>query len=47
MVQKIQEQFENDIKEIVTYQKNENKEDVLIILNMEPVTTRIRRSIAA
>ena len=47
MVQKVQEQFENDIKEIVTYKKNENKEDVLIILNIEPIATRIRRSIAA
>lgn len=47
MVQKVQEQFENDIKEIVTYQKDADKEDVLIILNMEPVTNRVRKSIAA
>lgn len=47
MVQKVQDQFENDIKEIVTFQQSEEKEGVLIILNMEPVTSRIKKSIAA
>ncbi|MGZ3789991.1 MAG: chemotaxis protein CheW [Bacteriovorax sp.] len=47
MVQKVQDQFENDIKEIVTFQQAEDKEGVLIILNMEPVTERIKKSIAA
>ncbi len=47
MVQKVQDQFEKDIKEIITIKQEENKEGVLIILNMEPVTTRIKHSISA
>jgi purine-binding chemotaxis protein CheW len=47
MVQKVQDQFENDIKEIITFQQGEDKEVVLIILNMEPVTSRVKKSIAA
>jgi purine-binding chemotaxis protein CheW len=47
MVQKVQDQFENDIKEIITFQQGEDKEGVLIILNMEPVTSRVKKSIAA
>lgn len=47
MVQRAQDQFQNDIKEIVTYQQQDEKEGVLIILNIEPVTSRIRGSIAA
>jgi purine-binding chemotaxis protein CheW len=47
MVQKVQDQFQNDIKEIITFQQGEQKEGVLIILNMEPVTSRIKNSIAA
>ncbi|MBC7538527.1 MAG: chemotaxis protein CheW [Bacteriovorax sp.] len=47
MVQKVQDQFQDDIKEIVTFQQGEEKEGVLIILNMEPVTTRVKKHIAA
>lgn len=47
MVQKVQNQFGNDIKEIVTFQQDEDKEGVLIILNMGPVTSRIKQSVAA
>lgn len=47
MVQKIQDKFNNDIKEIITFKKSEDKEGVLVILNMEPVTMRIKQSIAA
>ena len=47
MVQKVQDQFEKDIKEIITIKQEEQKEGVLIILNMEPVTTRIKHSISA
>ena len=47
MVQKVQDKFQNDIKEIITFKKTEDKEGVLVILNMEPVTMRIKQSIAA
>ena len=47
MVQKVQDQFQDDIKEIVTFQQEEDKENVLIILNMEPVTFRVKKHIAA
>lgn len=47
MVQKARDQFENDIKEIITFEMEEHKEGALIILNMGPVTDRIRKSIAA
>lgn len=41
MVQNVKEKFENDIKEIVTVNHQE-KEGVLIILNMAPVISRIK-----
>lgn len=41
MVQNVKEKFENDIKEIVTVNHQE-KEGVLIILNMDPVISRIK-----
>lgn len=44
MVQQIKNQFENDIKEIVSIPMKDDKESALIILNMEPVTERIRKS---
>lgn len=47
IVQQVKNHFENDIKEIVSFPINENKEGALIILNMEPVTERIRRSMCA
>jgi purine-binding chemotaxis protein CheW len=47
MVQKVHDQFENDIKEIIAFKQSEQKEGILVILNMEPVTSRIRQSIAA
>ena len=47
MVQKVQDQFDKDIKEIISFKQSENKEAVLVILNMEPVTSRIKQSIAA
>lgn len=47
MVQKARDRFENDIKEIISFQQSENREGVLIILNMEPVTSRIKKSLAA
>ncbi len=47
MVQNVKSQFENDIKEIITFQEQEKKEGVLIILNMEPVTSRIKKSLAS
>lgn len=48
MVQKVQNQFAADIKEIITIPKEDHeREAVLIILNMEPVTSRIKKSIAA
>jgi purine-binding chemotaxis protein CheW len=47
MVKNVQEQFDKDIKEIITFKQNEDKEGILVILNMEPVTHRIKQSIAA
>lgn len=41
MVQNVKEKFENDIKEIVTV-NHQDKEGVLIILNMGPVISRIK-----
>lgn len=41
MVQNVKEKFSNDIKEIVTINQNE-KESVMIILNIEPVIARIK-----
>jgi purine-binding chemotaxis protein CheW len=47
MVQKVQDQFEKDIKEIISFTQAEKKDAVLVILNMEPVTSRIKQAIAA
>lgn len=47
MVQKIQSQFENDIKEIVTFKQTPEKEAALVILNVGPLTSRIRETMAA
>lgn len=47
LVQQVKNQFENDIKEIVSIAVNDEKEGALIILNMLPVTERIRKSISA
>ncbi len=47
MVQRVQDKFANDIKEIITFKQAEEKDGVLVILNMEPVTSRIKNSIAA
>jgi len=47
MVQSVQDKFENDIKEIISVKQSENKEAVLVILNMEPVTSRIKQSMAS
>lgn len=47
MIQKVQDKFENDIKEVIAFQQEEHKEGVLIILNMGPLTSRIRKTIAA
>lgn len=46
LTQKIQGQFQNDIKEIVSVAVGE-KESALIILNIESVTSRIRSAKAA
>ncbi len=47
MVQNIQDKFEKDIKEIISFKQSENKDAILVILNMGPVTSRIKLSIAA
>lgn len=47
LVQQVKSQFENDIKEIVSIPVLENKDAALIILNMEPVSERIRRAMCA
>lgn len=47
MTQQVSGQFGADIKEIVSIPLDENKDGALIILNMEPVTERIRRSMSA
>lgn len=47
LVQQVKDQFENDIKEIVSYAKDNQRETVLIILNINPVTERIKKSICA
>lgn len=41
MIQNVKEKFENDIKEVVTVNQ-QDKEGILIILNMEPVISRIK-----
>lgn len=47
MVQKVRDQFENDIKEIISFQHGDERESALMILNMGPVTSRIKKSMAA
>jgi len=47
LVQQVKDQFENDIKEIVSYAKDNQRETALIILNINPVTERIKKSMCA
>jgi purine-binding chemotaxis protein CheW len=47
MVKNVQEQFDKDIKEIISFKQNDDKESILVILNMEPVSHRIKQTIAA
>jgi len=47
MVKSVQEQFDKDIKEIISFKQNDDKESILVILNIEPVTQRIKQSVAA
>lgn len=48
MVQNVKNTFENDIKEIITIKKaEENKDSVLVILNLGPIIKRIQGAVAA
>jgi len=47
MTRQVQDQFNNDIKEIISFRQSDDKDSVLIILNMDSVTSRIKNSIAA
>lgn len=47
MVKSVQEQFDKDIKEIISFKQNDDKEGILVILNIEPVTQRIKQTVAA
>lgn len=39
--------FENDVKEVVSIPTGDDRESAIIILNMEPVTKRIKKALAA
>lgn len=47
MTRQVQDKFNNDIKEIISCQHLGDKDNVLIILNMDSVSGRIKNSIAA
>lgn len=47
LVQQVKDQFQNDIKEIIAVPNGDKKDVAMIILNMEPVTTRIKNLAAA
>ena len=46
MVQTVRSHFENDIKEIITY-KSDEKESILVILNANAISIKIRSVVAA